>query len=151
MKISAKGDYATRAVLDLAINYKEGEVSRIQTIAKRQNIPVKYLENILLLLNRAGVVRSRRGNQGGYYLARPPESITVGEVIRIVDGPLAPISCASTTAYEVCPEESACGLRSVWLEARDALAKVLDNTSFADVLNRVPGKSVLAGSSVKYK
>ncbi|MDP1808289.1 MAG: Rrf2 family transcriptional regulator [Actinomycetota bacterium] len=136
MRISAKGDYATRAVLDLAINHKAGGVSRIHAIAERQHIPVKYLENILLLLNRAGVVRSRRGNQGGYYLARPPESITVGEVIRIVDGPLAPISCASTTAYEECPEEAACGLRSVWLEARNALAKVLDNTTFADVLKR---------------
>lgn len=136
MRISAKGDYATRAVLDLALNFKAGEVSQIHAIAERQHIPVKYLENILLLLNRAGVVRSRRGNQGGYYLARPPETITVGEVIRIVDGPLAPISCASTTAYEVCPEEAACGLRSVWLEARNALANVLDNTTFADVLKR---------------
>ena len=136
MRISAKGDYATRAVLDLVINFKAGGVSQIHAIAERQHIPVKYLENILLLLNRAGVVRSRRGNQGGYYLARPPETITVGEVIRIVDGPLAPISCASTTAYEVCPEEAACGLRSVWLEARNALAKVLDNTTFADVLKR---------------
>jgi len=136
LRISAKGDYATRAVLDLVINFKAGGVSQIHAIAERQHIPVKYLENILLLLNRAGVVRSRRGNQGGYYLARPPETITVGEVIRIVDGPLAPISCASTTAYEVCPEEAACGLRSVWLEARNALAKVLDNTTFADVLKR---------------
>lgn len=143
MRISAKGDYATRAILDLAMNYdKDGSVSQIHAIAERQHIPVKYLENILLLLNRAGIVRSRRGNQGGYYLARPPESITIGEVIRIVDGPLAPISCASTTAYEVCPEEAACGLRSVWLEARNALAKVLDNTTFADVLKRTKKTSL---------
>jgi Rrf2 family transcriptional regulator, cysteine metabolism repressor len=137
VQVSAKGDYATRAVLDLALNYdKNGTVSRIQTIAERQNIPVKYLENILLTLNRAGIVRSRRGNQGGYYLARAPQEISVGEVIRIVDGPLAPISCASTTAYEACPEEAACGLRSVWLEARNALANVLDKTTFEDVLER---------------
>lgn len=137
MKISAKGDYATRAVLDLAMTYGEG-VSQIHAIAERQRIPVKYLETILLLLNRAGIVRSRRGNQGGYYLSRPPEAITVGEVIRVIDGSLAPIDCASTTAYEACPEESACGLRSVWVETRNAVANILDNTTFKDVLERTP-------------
>lgn len=138
MKISAKGDYATRAVLDLAINHRlrYGKVSHIHEIAERQRIPLKYLENILLTLKKAGVLISRRGNQGGYYLARPPELITIGEVIRIVDGPLAPIECASMTGYVACPEEAACGLRSVWIEARNAIAGVLDNTSFADVLDR---------------
>lgn len=143
MRISAKGDYATRAVLDLARHFDEGGVSQIHAIAERQHIPVKYLENILLLLNRAGIVKSRRGNRGGYYLARSPEAITIGEVIRTIDGPLAPIDCASQTAYEICPEEAACGLRSVWVEARNALSKILDNTTFADVCKRTNGNSKL--------
>lgn len=137
MRISAKGDYATRAVLDLAISHGgDNAVSHIQDIAGRQHIPVKFLENILLSLRRAGILNSRRGNQGGYYLARPPELISIGEVIRVVDGPLAPIDCASQTGYVACPEEAACGLRSVWIEARNAIANILDNTSFADVIDR---------------
>lgn len=139
MRISARGDYATRAVLDLAMHHNEGGVSQIHLIAERQHIPLKYLQNILLTLNKAGILRSRRGNLGGYYLARPPEKITLGEVIRIIDGPLAPIDCASRSAYEACPEEAACGLKSVWVEARNALSKILDNTTFEDVIKRTKG------------
>ncbi len=136
MRISARGDYATRAVLDLAVHHKDGGVSQIHSIAERQHIPLKYLQNILLTLKKAGVLRSRRGNLGGYYLARPPKEITLGEVIRIIDGPLAPIDCASKSAYEACPEEAACGLKSVWIEARIALSNILDKTTFEDVINR---------------
>jgi len=89
-----------------------------------------------LALQRAGVVRSKRGASGGYYLARPPEDITVGEVIRAMDGPLAPIGCVSVTAHEFCPKEATCGLKLVWREARDAVATVLDNTDFADVCQK---------------
>lgn len=133
MRISARGDYATRAVLDLALKYNEGGVSKIHSIAERQHIPIKYLENILLSLKKAGILRSKRGNKGGYYLARPPEKITLGEVIRIIDGPLAPIDCASRTAYEACSEEPACRLKSVWVKVRNALSDIIDNTTFADV------------------
>lgn len=143
MRISAKGDYATRAVLDLAVQYEAG-VSPIQAIADRQNIPVKYLEAILLSLKNHGILRSRRGSHGGYYLARPPDLITVGEVVRAIDGPLAPIDCASKSAYLACPEEAACGLRGVWVEARNAVAAVLDNTTYTDVMNRMPGGQPVA-------
>ena len=139
MRISAKGDYATRAVLDLAVSHGRGEVSQIRAIAARQGIPEKYLENILLSLKKAGILQSRRGHNGGYALARPPELITVGEVVRVIEGHLAPISCASMTAYQACPSESACGLRSVWVEARNAVAGVLDNTTFKDVMDRSAG------------
>lgn len=135
MKLSTKGEYAARAVLDLSLNYDQGPV-KIGEIAGRQDIPQKYLEAILLALQRTGVVRSKRGACGGYYLARPPEAITVGEVIRAMDGPLAPIGCVSVTAHEFCPREAACGLKLVWHQARDAVANILDHTTFADVCQK---------------
>jgi len=135
MKLSTKGEYAARAVLDLSLNYGQRPV-KIHEIAERQDIPQKYLETLLLTLQRVGVVRSKRGAQGGYYLARPPEAITLGEVIRAMDGPLAPIGCVSVTAHEFCPREASCGLKLIWRQARDAVADILDNTTFADVCQR---------------
>jgi Rrf2 family cysteine metabolism transcriptional repressor len=135
MKLSTKGEYAARAVLDLSLNYGQRPV-KIREIAERQDISQKYLETILLTLQRAGVVRSKRGARGGYYLARPPEAISVGEVIRAMDGPLAPIGCVSVTAHEFCPREATCGLKLVWREARDAVANILDHTTFADVCQK---------------
>jgi Rrf2 family protein len=110
----------------------------IQDIADRQNIPVKFLEQILLTLKREGFVRSRKGPGGGYHLAMPPREITLGAVVRSIDGPLAPISCVSVSGYMECgcPEPETCGLRTAWKEARDALASVLDNISFFDILER---------------
>ena len=133
MKLSTRGEYASQAILDLALHQHEEPV-KIREIAARQEIPLKYLENILLTLQRAGIARSKRGPRGGYYLARPPEAITVGEVIRAMDGPLAPIHCVSVSAYEECPRRSVCGLKWVWQEVRDAIADILDNTTFADVV-----------------
>ncbi|MBI3909829.1 MAG: Rrf2 family transcriptional regulator [Armatimonadetes bacterium] len=132
--LSSRGKYATRALLDLSLRYEEGPV-QIQDIAERQLIPAKYLEQILLALKRFGFVRSRKGPGGGYFLAKPPHAITLGAVVRAMDGPLAPISCVSVSGYMECgcPTPESCGLRTVWKEARDALAAVLDNTTFADI------------------
>jgi Rrf2 family transcriptional regulator, cysteine metabolism repressor len=132
--ISSRGKYATRALLDLTLHYEEGPI-QIHDVADRQRIPVKYLEQILLLLKRFGFVQSRKGPGGGYFLARPPAEITLGAVIRAVEGPLAPISCVSVTGYRECgcPDPETCGLRVAWKQARDALAAVLDSTSFADL------------------
>jgi len=137
MVLSSRGKYATRALLDLSLHYEEGPI-QIHDIAERQSIPVKYLEQILLTLKRAGFVQSRKGPGGGYFLAQPPHAITLGAVVRSMDGPLAPISCVSVSGYMECgcPEPETCGLRSAWKEARDALALVLDGTTFADVRDR---------------
>lgn len=132
MKLSTKGEYATRAVLYLSQRYG-GEVIQIHEIARHEKIPVKYLEQILLALKNAGLLRSKKGVKGGYYLARSPEEITMGEVVRVMDGALAPIKCVSTNFYERCPEELSCGIRNVWLEVRNAVANILDNTTFADL------------------
>ena len=135
--LSNRGKYATRALLDLTLHYDQGPVL-IQDIAERQKIPLKFLEQILLSLKQAGFVQSRKGRGGGYFLARDPSRITLGSVVRAVDGPLAPISCVSVTQYQECgcPEPLTCGLRKVWQEARDALAGVLDETTFAQIRDR---------------
>jgi Rrf2 family cysteine metabolism transcriptional repressor len=134
MVLSSRGKYATRALLDLALHYGEGPV-QCGDIAARQAIPAKYLEQILLSLKRFGFVQSRKGPGGGYFLAKPPEAITLGEVVRAMDGPLAPISCVSVSGYMECgcPDPAACGLRAVWKQARDAVAAILDGTTFADI------------------
>lgn len=135
--LSNRGKYATRALLDLSLHFDEGPVL-IQDIADRQKVPLKFLEQILLSLKQAGFVQSRKGRGGGYFLARDPARITLGSVVRAVDGPLAPISCVSVTQFQECgcPEPATCGLRKVWQEARDALANVLDQTTFADIRDR---------------
>ena len=135
--LSNRGKYATRALLELTLNYDNGP-TLIQDIAERQKIPLKFLEQILLSLKAMGFVDSRKGRGGGYYLAKPPEAITLGAVVRAIEGPLAPISCVSVTAYGECgcPEPMICGLRTAWREARDAFANVLDRTTLADVRDR---------------
>jgi len=135
MKLSTRGEYAVKAVHYLAMNH--GRVVRIQEIAEAEFIPVKYLEQILLILKNTGLVSSKRGLKGGYYLAKEPEDITFGAVIRTVDGPLAPISCASQTAYERCPQERGCDIRNVWLDIREAIANILDNKNFGEFRKEV--------------
>ena len=137
MALSSRAKYATRALLDLSLHVDDGPV-QIHDIAERQQIPVKFLEQILLLLKRAGFVQSRKGPGGGYFLAKTPREITLGAVVRTLDGPLAPISCVSVSGYTECgcPEPETCGLRAAFKEARDALAAVLDGTTFADILDR---------------
>ncbi len=135
MKLSTKGEYASRAMLELSARYGQGPVP-IRVIAIAQAIPRQFLEQILLSLRRAGQVKSKKGPNGGYYLSRAPETITVAEVIRVMDGPLAPINCVSVLEHETCPLEETCGLRYLWKEVRDMVAKHLEQTTFADVLER---------------
>src|SRR5215212_1258273 len=138
--LSSRAKYATRAMLDLSVHFDQRPVS-IQDIAERQNIPLKYLEQILLALKLAGFVKSRKGPGGGYFLATSPGEITLGAIVRALDGPLAPLSCVSVSGYHECgcPDPETCALRTVFKEARDALAAVLDGTTFADLLERRAG------------
>lgn len=137
MKISKKGEYALKALTELAINYDKGEaVTLVNEIVERDNIPPQYLEQILLSLKNAGIVISKRGVGGGYALSRSPHDISLGEVIRIVEGPLAPLNCVSVQAHIDCPQESTCGLYSVMREVRDAIANILDNISLKEIAKR---------------
>ncbi|MCR4409300.1 MAG: Rrf2 family transcriptional regulator [Candidatus Saccharicenans sp.] len=135
MRLSTRGEYASRAMLELAARYGQGPVP-IRIISLAQAIPQQFLEQILLLLKRAGYVKSKKGPAGGYYLSRPPAEINVAEVIRVMDGPLAPINCVSVMEHEPCPLEERCGLKWLWKEVRDMVAAHLEKTSFEDVLKR---------------
>ena len=145
MKLSQRGEYALRALIVLGSGYDvDGTVFRIQTISEAQNIPKRFLEQILNDLRSAGVVESKRGVSGGYRLARPPEQITLAEVIRFIEGPLAPVGCVSEKFYEACtcPDEASCGLRSVMLDVREAIVKILGKVTVAEMCRRAknPGK-----------
>jgi Rrf2 family cysteine metabolism transcriptional repressor len=139
MRLSTKGEYASRAMLELSLRYNQGPL-HIKDISEAQHIPERFLEQILLLLKRAGYLKSRKGHQGGYALAKPPAEITVAEVIRVMDGPLAPIDCVSVMAHEVCPMEDSCGLRWLWKEVRDSVAQLLERTTFDDLVRRTKHK-----------
>jgi Rrf2 family protein len=111
---------------------------QIKEIAEREQISAKFLEQILLTLKNAGLLHSKMGLGGGYYLARPASEITLGQIFRTLDGPVAPIKCVSQMSYEPCgcPDEQTCGLRLVMGDVRNAIADILDNTSLADVVKR---------------
>jgi len=136
MRLSTRGEYASRAILELALRYPQGGPVHTREISRAQNIPQEFLEQILLLLKRAGYLKSKKGPRGGFSLAKPPDRITVAEVIRVMDGPLAPIDCVSVIAHETCPMEATCGLRGLWKEVRDSVAAILERTTFGDLVRR---------------
>ncbi|MBA0915495.1 MAG: Rrf2 family transcriptional regulator [Nitrospiraceae bacterium] len=136
MKLSKKSEYGLRALLELTQVYGKETLQR-QQIAERQHIPVEFLEQILLALKRAGLLASRRGIKGGYTLIKSPDEITLGQVIRILDGPLAPIPCVSKTAYQKCRDcpyasKPHCPLQDAMGEVRNAIADILDHYTLND-------------------
>ncbi len=133
MKISTKGRYALRLMLDLAMNGEEGNVIRIKDIAERQQISDKYLEQIISVLNKAGYVRSVRGPQGGYALKKKPEEYTVGMILRLTEGSLAPVPCVEDEEL-FCEREKQCATVEVWKRLNDAVNNVLDNMTLADLV-----------------
>ena len=133
--LSKKSKYGLKAALFLARSVAE-QPNLVSEIAAQEGIPKKFLEQILLELKRHGVVQSRRGKGGGYLLGRPATQISLGEIVRILDGPLAPIGCVSVTAYRRCDEcldEATCGIRHAMKRVRDSTASILDGTTLADV------------------
>jgi Rrf2 family protein len=137
--ISKKTKYAMKSLIYLARCYDRGPVL-ISDLARDEGIPKKFLELILLALKNNGILQSKKGKGGGYYLGKPPQEINMGTVIRILDGPLAPVPCVSETAYAKCGEctdEKTCGIRLVMKEVRDAMSNILDGANLADVLERI--------------
>lgn len=135
--ITRKTKYSLNALMHLVRHANHGPVL-ISDLAKKEHIPKKFLELILLDLKNSGILKSKRGKGGGYSLARPPELIRVGQVMRLMEGPLAPIPCVSEMAYKKCDEcqdEASCGLRSVMKQVRDASATILDNTTLVDLVS----------------
>jgi Rrf2 family protein len=137
--LSKKSKYALKAMMVLAKEYGQGPVL-ISDLAQREAIPRKFLELILLELKNQGLLQSKKGKGGGYFLGRDPHRISVGHIVRVLDGPIAPLPCVSKTAYMRCREcrdERSCGIRIVMKEVRDATAKIMDSTSLADMLKLV--------------
>jgi Rrf2 family protein len=138
MRISAKGEYAIRALLDLAVHHGEGLVP-IQEVARRQGIPQRYLEQVLLLLKRAGILESKRGSAGGYQLVRAPAGISVGEVLRAVEGRVTALDVAARPAGRS-GEAAASDLAPLWREIAGAVATVVDRTTFGDLAEQVKAR-----------
>ncbi|PAW79108.1 MAG: hypothetical protein B9S32_03895 [Verrucomicrobia bacterium Tous-C9LFEB] len=141
MRLSKKGEYAIRALTEIGLEalQPDPQLLQISLIAKRTKIPEKFLEQILLTLKNGGILKSKRGVEGGYSLNKNLDEITLGAVIRLLDGPLAPISCVSVTAYRpcTCPDEETCGLRLAMLEVRNAIAGILDAYTLRTVISEV--------------
>jgi Rrf2 family protein len=132
MRLTYKGDYALKAVLDLALHYEEALVT-IQEMAERLDIPPKFLEQVLLDLKRGGFVESKRGKVGGYMLAKDPSGIVLGDVIRFIDGPIEPIGCLEKD-YTGCNSMHTCAFKDIWMQVTAATAEIINNVTFRDLV-----------------
>ena len=139
MKISTKGRYALRMLADLAVHQEEGFIS-LKDIAERQNISKKYLEQIVPMLNKAGILRTNRGNRGGYNLASKPEELTVGDVLRATEGSLAPVACLDYDPIE-CPRADECDTLFVWQGLFRTVNEYLDGITLRDIIDRMISKN----------
>lgn len=137
MHITYKGDYALKTILDLALHYGNSPVA-INQLARRADIPIKFLEQILLGLKRGGFVESRRGKVGGYLLSRHPAKIRLGEVIRFVDGSLEPIACVKKS-YRGCADMNNCVFRGIWEKVAETTSRLVDNITFEDLVKKKKG------------
>ncbi len=153
MKLSKRGEYALRSLINLGIAAKVGRsLVGVAELAKAEDLSVKFLEQIIQQLREAGYVQSVRGKHGGYRLGKPAARITIGSVVRLIDGPLAPIGCVSQTAYEPCncPDEAHCGLRMLMLDVRNAIAAILDRYTLADVVEVTTRKLATSGRPLPF-
>lgn len=137
MKLSKKGEYALRALIDLGIAKELGRpIIQVSELARKEQLPVKFLEQILHQLRINGIIATKRGKYGGYYIKMPLNEIVMGAIIRMIDGPLAPIPCVSKSAYAPCscPDEDHCGLRLLMMDVRNAVSNILDRYTLAQVV-----------------
>ena len=140
MRMSRKCDYALRALIRMGVDGKSG-YHNISEIARAEEIPVKYLEQIFAALKKAGILSAKPGPSGGYKLRKPASDITLIDIVRLIDGPVAPVRCVSRTAYEPCPREKRCALRPVLSDVRDAIAKILNSITLEEVVRRAKTKA----------
>jgi len=148
MRITYKGDYALKALLDLSLNY--GNIVTIHELAGRTQVPFKFLEQVLLDLKKGGFVESRRGKIGGYLLAKSPAEITVGEVIRFIDGPIEPIGCIEK-GYTGCTDIYRCVFRNIWSDVGKATSEIVDNITFEKLVNQVQASAETVVSDLTTK
>jgi Rrf2 family transcriptional regulator, cysteine metabolism repressor len=149
MKVSTRGEYGVRAMVALAKNFGQAPMS-IAAVSKASSVPMPYLEQLIGPLRRAGLVESTRGARGGYNLTRRPDEVRVGDVYRVMEGPVAPMDCVSEDISEqTCPLIDGCETRPVWLRMRDAIVLTLDSTTLADLIEQSPRRSSVADAASK--
>ena len=141
MRLSRRSEYGLRALTDLVRHADDGPIA-LASLAERERLPVKFLEQIMASLKHAGIVRTTLGAHGGYAMAVDPASVSLGRIIRLLDGALAPVGCVSLRYYEPCscPDEATCALRDTMIDVRDAILEVLDRQTLADLAAR-PGRA----------
>ncbi|NOX32670.1 MAG: Rrf2 family transcriptional regulator [Deltaproteobacteria bacterium] len=133
MQVAYKTDYALKVILHLARNYPD-KMEHIKDISQKQDIPKKFLEQVLLLLKKGGFIMSKKGPNGGYFLKIPPDRITMGDVIKYIDGSVSPISCIDPGGHETCDFSSFCVFRPVFSEVEKAILNIIDNKNFKDLI-----------------
>ena len=136
MRISAKSEYAILALTDLADKYQSKQLVRLEEIAKNQEIPQKYLVQIFLQLKRLGLVKSKRGAHGGYFLGAPPDQITLGQIISAIEGPILSMQCIADNPADRCKRTETCGFKEVWFEVREKVIKLFDEITLEDICRR---------------
>lgn len=146
MKISTKGRYAVRVMVDIAL-HNTGECIKVKDIASRQGISEKYLEQIMAVLSRAGYLKSIRGAQGGYLLTKPPQSYTVGMILRVTEGSLAPVACLEV-GDAACDRCDTCETLEVWRELADAIDAVVDGVTIADLVEKRQKRTAMLDYSI---
>lgn len=148
MKLSSRGRYGVRAMFELALHYNGGSIP-LRTVAEKQAISENYLEQLISSLRKAGLVKSTRGAQGGYMLAKEPEQITVGDIVRVLEGPIAPVECVGEdNCSDVCQKADECVSKMVWEKLRDKINEVLDETTLADMVQEA--KKIKGQNSYMY-
>ncbi len=136
MKITFKGDYALKTILDLSWHFGNSNVVPLNEIAERNDIPLQFLEQIMLTLKGAGFVDSKRGKGGGFFLTKSPEDITVGDIVRAIEGPIEPIACVEKGKSTTCAESNACAFREIWVSVTEATSNIVDTVTFAFLMQR---------------
>jgi Rrf2 family protein len=148
MKVSTRGEYGVRAMVALAKSYGDGPMS-ISAVARESSVPYAYLEQLIVPLRRAGLVESKRGAQGGYVLSRPPDLMRVGEIYRVMEGPVAPMECVSEDESEqTCPLIDNCETRPVWLKVRDSIVDAIDSMTLGDLINKEKAPAIIVAEEV---
>ncbi len=153
MKLSKRGEYALRALIDIGIAHELGRpLVQVAELAEKENLPLRFLEQILIQLKEGGYIASKRGKLGGYHLLKPARKVRIGQVIRFIDGPLAPIGCVSLTAYEpcTCPDQDHCGLHMIMADVRAAVSAVLDRFTLAETVEMMLRKVRRTKASIPF-
>jgi Rrf2 family protein len=147
MHITYRGDYALKTILELALHFGEESAPTIHEIAKRLDIPAKFLEQILLDLKRGGFVESKRGKIGGYFLAKAPQQIRLGDIIRFIEGPIEPVACVDQR-YKGCGDIKNCIFRNIWAQVSDSTANIIDKITFEDLVKKVKARQGAVSYSI---